>query len=436
MSRNLILVAVILGALASLYQGWDMFARTPPRVMLQGADDSFYYFWVRSPIVDRDFNFANDLATAPTIDDSARTRAQAEPLTPLGRVRNKYPIGWAVATLPFFLVAHIGALIAGGPADGWHPVYFIVIWFGHLSYTVLGLFAARRVLARFADAEAATVGVLVGWLVTPLLYYQSARISMPHGLAFTLIALLYERTLVLTAEPNRCAPWLIGGAAAGLLLVTRPLCAPYLLFPLLAAFRLLAAPATRSVVLRRLPWAVAPAVALIALQLLAQRQLHGAWRLDTYDSEPFYFTNPELVASLFSPQHGWFYWHPFALVGVATFVVGVFRRLLPWEWLVSLLIVTYLNASWWCWWWGSSFGNRSFEGATLFVMAGFAVLWKKTAPRSRWRVALVTTFVVGIVANALLLTLYLTGAISRGDPVTYREMAAALVHQTALLLSN
>jgi len=436
MSRHLIVVAVLLGALALAYQGWDMFARTPPRLMLQGTDDSFYYFWVRSAVVDHDFDFRNDLAQAPTIDESARVRAQAEPLTPIGRVRNKYPIGWAIVTLPLFLLAHGIALATNGPADGWQPIYFIAIWLGQLAYVLVGLFAARRVLARYVNADAATVGVLAGWLLSPLLYYQTARLSMPHSLVFALVALLYDRVLVAAEKPAARAPWIAAGAVAGLLLITRPIAAPYLIFPLAVLVRLLANAATRASAWRQLPWAVVPALAFLALQLLAQRQLHGTWRIDTYDSEPFYFAHPQLLATLFSPQHGWFYWHPLLLLGVLAFGVAAVRRRLPWEWLAALVLVTYLNASWWCWWWGSSFGNRSFEGATLFVMAGFALLWEKTAAPSRARRPLVAVLTAGIVANVLLLALYLGGAISRGDPVTYREMVAALLRHAVLLFSN
>lgn len=436
MSRALLIAAIALGALALLYQGWDMFARTPPRLILQGADDTCYYFWVRSAVVDHDLDFRNDLQQAPTLDESARARAQAEPLTALGRVRNKYPIGWAVATLPLFLGAHVIALAGGGPADGWQPTYFVVIWLGQLAYVVLGLFAARRVLARYMDADAATVGVLIGWLASPLLYYQTARLGMPHSLAFVLVAILYDRVLVARENPDARASWLIAGGAAGLLLITRPIAAPYLFFPLVVLLRLLAKSSTRAVALRGLPWALVPALGFVALQLLAQRQLHGTWRFDTYDSEPFYFAHPQLLAALLSPQHGWLYWHPLMAVGVVALVVAVIRGTLPASWLAILAAITYLNAAWWCWWWGSSFGNRSFEGAILFVMAGWGLVWAKTCDRGFLRRFVAALLIAGLAANAVLLALYMSGAISRGDPVTYSEMLAALGRQLAALFGK
>lgn len=436
MSRVLAVLALLLGALAVLHQGWDMFARTPPRLMLQGADDSYYYFWVRSAVIDRDLDFRNELALAPTLAESARTRAQAEPLTEAGRVRNKYPLGWALATLPLFLLGHGLALLTGGPADGWQPVYFVVIWLGHIGYMIGGLLAARRVLSHYLPREAATIGVLAAWLVSPLVYYGTARVSMAHALAFTLIAVLYERALALRAAPARRGIWITGGAVAALLLITRPTCAPYLLFPAMVIGRLLLASSTRRAAARGLPWAFAPALALLALPLLAQHHLTGGWRIDTYENESFLFAHPQLWASLFSAHHGWFYWHPWLLVGVVAFGAEVWRRHLPWEWLVSLGVVAYLNAAWWCWWWGSSFGNRAFEGATLFAMAGWGALWAATENRSSWRRVMLAVLALGVVANALLLALYLSNAVSRGDPVTYADMMQALGAQLSRFVAR
>lgn len=427
MSRALLLAALVLGAAALAYQGWDMFARTPPRLALQGSDDSFYYFWVRSAVVDRDLNFANDLHDAPTMDESARLRAQAEPLTALGLERNKYPPGWAIAVLPFFLLAHALALVTGGPADGWQPIYFTMIALGHLGYGLAGLWLARRVLLHYLPADAATIGVLAGWLCSPLVYYQTARFGMPHGLCFTLLALVYERTLAALTQPERRQPWLVTGAAAGLLLITRPTCALYLLFPAAVAVRLLAQAATRPVAVRRLPWAVIPALVAAAIYLAAQYQLHGTWRIDTYDSEPFHFDRPQLWATLFSPHHGWLYWHPFLLLGLVPLLVAVARRQLPATWFASLVLVIYVNAAWWCWWWGSSFGSRAYEGATLFAMTGLGWLWHKTGPGTRPRQLLMTGIALGTLANAILLALFMTGAISRTEPVTHAQMGAALL---------
>jgi hypothetical protein len=426
MPRLLLIAALVLGFAASVYQAWDMVMRSPPRLMLHGSDDSFYYFWVRSVVVDGDLDFANDLADAPTMEESARVRAQAEPLTTLGRIRNKYPLGWALASAPWFLAAHGFLRLGDFPADGWQPLYFAAIWLGHFVYTAVGLFAARRVLLRFLDREAATIGVLAGWLVGPMLYYQTARASMPHGLAFTLVAVLYDQVLAGRENPGRRAPWLLGGAAAGLLLITRPTCAPYLLFPLVQLGRMLAQRTTRGAAARGLWLAVWPVAALLALPLVAQYQLHGAWRVDTYDSEPFHFDNPQLFATLFSPWHGWLYWHPWLLPGLAAFGLAAVRQRLPIEWLLSALVVVYVNASWWCWWWGSSFGNRAFEAATLFAMCGWGLIWHWARHAAWHRRGIATAIWGAVAANAILLGLFLSGAISRTEPVSHAQMADAL----------
>ncbi|MES1167023.1 MAG: hypothetical protein ABUL68_03385, partial [Pseudomonadota bacterium] len=337
MRPALITAAMVLSIFAVVYQGWDMFARTPHKPMLQGNDDSYYYFWLRSAVVDGDWDFSNELRTSPTIDESARPVLLAEPLTPAGRPRDKYTIGWAFASAPFFLAAHVVAKLTGQPADGWQPVYFVFIWIGHLGYTLGGLWLALRVMRRFVGENAAWIGVLAVWLASPLLYYQTARISMVHGLAFVLTVAAFELAFGLREKPASRLRWLLLGGVAGLLLITRPTSGVYLLFPAWLAGRLLWAPASRREAWRGLGWAVLPALGLLGLQSAAWHQVYGSWFPDTYAGETFRFASPQLASVLFSPQHGLFYWHPLLLVSGAAFLYATGRGLFPFTWLLSLM---------------------------------------------------------------------------------------------------
>jgi hypothetical protein len=135
-----------------------------------------------------------------------------------------------------------------------------------------------------------------------------------------------------------------------------------------------------------------------------------------------------LIPVLFSPQHGLFYWHPLLLVGGGAFFYATVRGIFPVTWLLSLIGIIYLNASWWCWWFASSFGNRAFEGAVFFFMAGLGFLWDQTSPRTFLRWGLITVLGAGILFNGLLLILYMKGYISREDAVTYNEILQAAGH--------
>lgn len=428
MRLALITAAIILGIFAVVYQGWEMFAGPSRQPMLQGNDDSYYYFWLRSAVVDGDLDFTNELLESPTLDAQLGAGLLAESLTPAGRPPNKYPIGWALATTPFFLIAHGLALLTNLPADGWQPVYFVFIWAGHLGLTVLGLWLAARVLRRFVGAESAWIGVLAGWLVSPLLYYQTARISMVHGLAFVLTVAVFELAFQLKENAGSRLRWGLFGGVAALLVLTRPTSVVYLLFPAWVVIGLLHATPSRRQTLHGLGWAALPACALIGLQSAAWHQVYGSWWPDTYAGETFHFTSPQLLSVLFSPQHGLFYCHPLLLPAGGAFFYATMRRVFPLSWLLSLLLITTLNASWWCWWFGSSFGNRAFEGAIFFFMAGLAFLWERSYARALPRRCFIGILATAIILNIVFLLLFMTGSISRLDPVSYQDMLAVVRH--------
>jgi hypothetical protein len=87
---------------------------------------------------------------------------------------------------------------------------------------------------------------------------------------------------------------------------------------------------------------------------------------------------------------------------------------------ISSLLIIYLNASWWCYWFGSSFGNRAFEALNLFAMLGTALLLDR--PKPSWiRRGTLALGLVCIVWNAQLLVGWLIQTCPRNSPVTYAE---------------
>lgn len=94
--------------------------------------------------------------------------------------------------------------------------------------------------------------------------------------------------------------------------------------------------------------------------------------------------------------------------------------------LLSACLVTYLNASWWAWPFGASFGHRAFEGIFFYAMFGFAYLHRKAAttypsPLPFLRIPTLL-FAIG---NIHLCTLYCINLIDRNGPVTWNDMLAA-----------
>ncbi len=407
-------LCIAVAAASLTWKSWDMFggARVP---MLQGSDDTLYYVWLPAVVMDHDLDFSKQVARCATLNEPAREAWLAQGRTATGLLPNRYPPGWALGSLPFFLAAR--ALAPAG-STGFEPIFLLAVWFGQLLYAAASLVLATAIIRRLVPQAPAAVAVLAVWLASPLAYYQTARVSLSHNQVFALAMAVFWLTLRISRGDRRRRAWLALGFCSALLVVTRNVAAVYLVFPAAVLFRDL-----RS--WRALSSLLLGAAGPATVQLVAWKLLFGSWIVYTYGSEQFDFSHIRLVDVLFSPRHGWFYWHPLLLVGILAFLGWSLRRPWAWPWTLSLALCTVLNAAWPTWWFGSSFGNRAFDAATFFCMVGLAALLAAVRARPALRSLLVGVLVIAIGWNLLLLSLFQTRRISNQDPVTYADAARA-----------
>jgi hypothetical protein len=413
-----ILIGLCLAVTAAglTWKAWDMFgpARRP---MLQGWDDSFYYFWLPSVIIDHNLDYTRQVMHGGTIDSSARNAVLAQPRTATGLLPNKYPPGWAVGSLPFFLAARA---VAPPGSTGFEPVYLLSVWLGQLIYAIVGLAFAVSMTRRLVPNGSAAVAVLVTWLASPLVYYQTVRLSLSHSQVFALAMTVFWLALRVSCGDRRRRVWFALGFCGALMVVTRNVAVVYLAFPAVLVLRHL-----RS--WRGAVWLALGAAGPAAVQVAAWKMFFGSWIAYSYGGERFNFAQTHLGGVLFSPRHGWFYWHPLLLVGIVGFFGWVWRRPIAWAWVASLAAIIVLNAAWPTWWLASSFGNRGFEVATFFCMIGLAALFRGTADRPVLRAALAGVAGMAVVWNLVLLAVFLDHRIPTEEAVTYVDAAHAMV---------
>jgi hypothetical protein len=435
--RLWIIVCAAVGAALALSQLIEI----PQRSALRGYDNTFNYLWLRSAMVDGDWDFKNDLAACDTLLPEYRASALGLPPTKTGRIPNKYGIGWAVTATPFYLVAD--GVVAGGralgvwslPRDGWNPVYQVCIQLGQIALAILALWLAAQTIAAWlaVDRFIAGVAVVLVWVASPLLYYQTVDVSMSHGAAFFAVASMAWSLVQAGRRPAANWTWLLAGLGWGLAATTRFQLG---LFGLMAAwnwFELARSAGGRSA-LRAAGLFALGALPLVALQVWAWHVVYGQWLVFSYgaEGEGFRWAHPEWLGSLFSSRHGLFYWHPFLLAGA----IGLFGWLGRGNRLALVLLATvaatlYVNAAWWCWWFASAFGNRAIDAALLPLMAGVAWLLVTASPvwrKALWSVALATG-----AWNFYLVFLYRIAAISRNDAVSWGEMLQAATRIGAAL---
>ncbi|MEK9628149.1 MAG: tetratricopeptide repeat protein [Nitrospinota bacterium] len=181
---------------------------------IDAGDDSGYYAFLRSTLIDGDLDFFNE-----------RNYAHAEKINPTGYVFNNWQMGQAILFLPFFLIGHALAHFyqsLGYPVstDGYSAPYYISTAVASGTYLFAGLFFVYRTLRMYARKRVSMLVAISVWLASPLIYFSFIRQRMAHTSEFFLASILifiwiqYRKS----REPMHYA---VIGVILGLLSMTR-----------------------------------------------------------------------------------------------------------------------------------------------------------------------------------------------------------------------
>lgn len=288
-----------------------------------------------------------------------------------GRLANRYPIGTAIAELPFFLVGHIVAKLGKWPADGWSAPYQWSIFAAAFFWLCLGVVGTWIVIATRTSQSAASFALLATTFGTNLLHYVVNEPSMSHIYAFGALA-----SMLLLGDFFWRAPSVkrafVFGLSLGFLVSIRNydiLFAPVALYP--ALWRV-----NRKNVLSF--WHVFGIGAFLGVlpHFLSVTYYLGVPWANTYWMVPLNWAYPKLLLVLFSIRKGWFFWTPIAAIGILGLVLGI-RTKLRWfcaSGMIGLAGVIYIISVWRDPAMGSSFGHRAFVDALPVVALGIALI--------------------------------------------------------------
>ncbi len=276
----------------------------------------------------------------------------------------KTTMGVAVCYAPFFLLGHLYASLSAYPADGWSPPFKIALLIGALFYLAMGLELTRHLLARcgFRATTTAITLALIG-SGTNLFCYASQSATSSHVYSFFLVAWSMNLVLSWYERPSfRRAAGL--GALLGLVSLVRP--TNVLLWCVFALYGIVGYKTfmSRLIFLFR-RWAQLLVMAIAAFivwvpQLMYWKTITGAYFYNSYIGEHFFFTSPHILEGMFGFRKGWLIYTPimaFALAGL-----GLLRdraASLRWGLIVLMVLSIYVTFSWWCWWYGGTFGQRA-----------------------------------------------------------------------------
>jgi hypothetical protein len=295
----------------------------------------------------------------------------------LGIRFTKMSIGWALMNLPFFLLAHAGAILFNFNADGFSMPYGFAICMTTLFYVSAALVLLRKLLLKYFSEIAASLTLLAIVFATNLYHYTVFEPAMTHPLSFFLFAAFLWMTVKwyhnITVKNS-----LILGLITGLIVLTRAtnilIVLVFILYnvtgwrTLKEKFKLLKSHFTLLMLI--------PIAAFIVTipQLLYWKLVSGHFIFYSYTDEHFFFLHPHILDGLIGFRKGWLLYTPVMIFAL----IGLFLKTKRKEWSLASTMFTIVNIfiilSWWCWWYGGSFGGRSFieSYALLSIpLAGF-----------------------------------------------------------------
>lgn len=287
----------------------------------------------------------------------------------------KMSMGMAIVYSPFFLAAHYGYVSWAAPETDFYGLpYRFALTAGSMIYFIIGLWLLRRILLRYFSDLVTAITIFVVGAGTNILWYVTHEPAMPHVFDFTLVLALTELTYRWVNKPGYLKAISIG-IVLGLLILIRPNNIVFGVIVLLMPgdFRFTFRSRMRLFLTNyRQTMLIVAGVLLVWLpQLLFWKYAGGSWFYYSYGKEGFFFENPQVISSWFSWRKGWLLYTPLMALTLPGLYFLYKRKLglfLPL--LVILVLFTWINSSWWCWWFGGSFGNRSYIDAYgLFALA-------------------------------------------------------------------
>jgi hypothetical protein len=279
---------------------------------------------------------------------------------------DKYYVGTAILSSPFFLINHGLNLLFYGEGDGYSKSYQLTVALNAMFFYFIGILGFIKVLRFFnLNNLVVSASVLMMTFGTNLNFYTVYFPSFSHVFSFCLIAWFFYFSLLFGSNSKKrhliILAFLLGGIflvrpTNSIVLVLLPFC-----FISLKSFLY---EVKRIVSHSKLIFLGSVLIFLffISIQLFINYFQLGKFTFNTYTEESFSFLlNPKWKEVLFSYKKGYFIYAPIMLLSIlGGYFLFKTNRFLFYGWLLLNLILLYVTSSWWCWWYGGGLGMRPF----------------------------------------------------------------------------
>jgi len=323
---------------------------------------------------------------------------------PTGKYVIKTTMGLSFLYLPFFALGHAMALITGVDAGGFSEPYRFALMMSSIFFLALGLYYLRKLLLTFYS-DIVTAVVIAGFVFgTNLFWYSTYQATMPHVYSFCLIAMFLWYTVRWYQKPS-VANSVISGFLLGLISLIRPTNAIIILVFLFFDTYNFKTIKERVGYLwdhsRNILLMAAVALLVWVPQMVYWKAMTDHFLFFSYtDNERFFFNNPQILNGLLSFRKGLLIYTPILVLAFAG-IWYLWRSKSPFalSFSVFLPINIYIIFSWWCWWYGGSFGSRPFIDCYALMAVSVASVLQGCFKTKRYSVRTVlATFYVLIVS--------------------------------------
>lgn len=388
-----------------------------------------YYAYLPASFIHNDIYL--EFLDNPTAEYSSQFWPQT---TETGQRVIKTTLGVAYFYIPAFVTGHIAASLSEYETNGFSAPYRFCLQLNGIMFLILGLITVKKILQTWFDDIVIAVTLIIITVGTNLYYYGVLESTYSHVYSFFLFALFLLITIKYYKNFNGEALATRGGATlrvaakigaraeanrrranrllaaagftAGLITLIRPV---NILILIIFIFWKIG---NLQGVKKRLLWFISnPSQTGIMIlffllpwipQLLYWKEVTGEWFYYSYQDEGFFFLKPHILEGLFSFRKGLFIYTPLTLLMLSGMLL-LRRRLSDPSialWIFTPLFV-YTVFSWWCWWYGGSFGQRPFVESYAIYAIPLAALIAWALKQQKW---------VRATTISLLLVLTLHGA--------------------------
>ena len=330
---------------------------------------------------------------------------------------NVYTSGVAIMQMPFFLVAHAVSYFFELEHNGYTPVYFLFVFIASLFYVLLGLIFIYKVLRRYFSHATAFWSMVLIFYATNLFYYTTIAPGMSHAYSFSLIAIFIYGVHVFYDQPNLKHLFFLSIplAIATLIRPTNLIVVFFLFF-----FRIF----TWNEFKTRIRFWIsrwhfllimlAVGIVMWIPQMLYWHTVTGKYIFYSYRDEGTfpYLLSPRIYTVLIGPRNGWLIYTPLMIFALGSLIyLSVRKKLHSWAISLVMIIIIYINSSWWWPTFSGAAGYRALVEFLPFMVIPFAWFFEGIYSKKRKTVPLIftTLFILFILYNVLFAYKYNSG---------------------------